>query len=419
MEEKEINAILDKVKVQVGELTKGLVKPEEMESRLKEINASVEKLETTADVITKLNSVVESQGLEIKKLQAPTSVASFKEFIHQSFSAEGIVDKAKEIFANGNGTINVVGKAVGTVTTAQVTTDTGGNAVLDMINSDELNSMRLRDTWIQEYATVTRTSKPVYTYTDYIPKEGDAGFVAEGGTKPQLDLQAAVRSITPNKCAAWTDLTEEAVDDIPRMQSEAGVNIFKKVMLKKQNGILFGDGIGANPTGVTTIAAAFDPLTWPNKEAAGSTNLKDWVVAAANQIQNAENYADDVDYYPNVAFVNPTDYNSLLVKKASTQGQYMFMNIELGSTNQTLGQVAIIAKKEIPVGSILIGDFTKLNIINYVDYFVKMGYINDQLITNEFTMLGETRFYTLVRELDKVAFVYDTFANIQAGIELP
>jgi len=422
MEKEEREAILESVKSQVSDLTKGFASDDDVTSKIDDLNKSVEALQGDSEAIKALEKVIEDQGLEIKKLSKPEASKGIKGVFEKAFKREGLTGELKEILSSGAGFIELVGttKAVGTITTGNVSTDTGGNALLDMINSDEINSMRLRNTWIDEFATVTRSGKPVYTYTDYIPKEGDAGFVGEGGLKPEVDLQVAVRTVQPKKAAAHSELSEEAIDDVPRMESESRTHIMKRVLLKRQNGILFGDGLGNNPEGVTTIASAFNPATWTaGQEAAGSTNLKDWVVAAANQIQNAENYADDVDYFPNVAFVNPSDYNGLLVKKASTQGRYMFMNIELGSDRQTLGQVAIIAKKEIPSGNLLIGDFARLNIINYIDYFNRVGYINDQLINNLFTMLGETRFYTLVKELDKIAFVYDTFANIQAGIELP
>ena len=64
----------------------------------------------------------------------------------------------------------------------------------------------------------------------------------------------------------------------------------------------------------------------------------------------------------------------------------------------------------------LIGDFTKLEVINYIDYAVKIGWINDDFIKNQFVMLGEGRFFVLVRELDKLAFIYDDVATIITGI---
>lgn len=62
---------------------------------------------------------------------------------------------------------------------------------------------------------------------------------------------------------------------------------------------------------------------------------------------------------------------------------------------------------------------SKYNITNYVPYSVRLGWINDQFITNKFTMVGESRFHAFVRNLDELAFVYDDYATIEAAITKP
>ena len=198
------------------------------------------------------------------------------------------------------------------------------------------------------------------------------------------------------------------------MESEARVNIFKKYLLRRQNGILFGTGLNNQPLGVTEIAPAFNAATWTGDKKA-APNLYDAIVAAKNQIELAANYADDVDYYPNVVFINPADYNALLIKQDDKT--YTFSNVN-GMKLMNVDGIAVVPKKEIPAGKMLIGDFTKLEVINYIDYNVKIGWINDNFIENKFVMLGEGRFYVLVRELDKLAFIYDDIATIQTGITL-
>lgn len=382
------------------------------ETKLKEsVEASINKyLEggVTIEQFNKLNKALEDQGLLITKMQGSGNEQpkSFKDVFTKAFAAEGLTEKLAKA-SQGGAPVEII-KAVGTVTTGSVTTDTGGNALLDMINADELNSMRLRDQFIENFCTVTRTSKPVYTYVDYVPKEGDVTFVLEGGTKTEIDLKAEVRTITPSKAAGWTKLTEEAATDVPRMESEARVNIFKKYLLRRQNGILFGDGIAPNPTGVTTVAPAFSAGTWTGGTKT-APNLYDAMVAIKNQIELAANYTDDVDYYPNVVFLNPANYNGLLIEQSD---QVYTFNTVNGAKVMNIDGIQVVPKKEIPTGKILMGDFTKLEVINYIDYMAKVGYVNDDFIKNEFVMLGEGRFYVLVRELDKLAFVYDDISTV-------
>ena len=303
--------------------------------------------------------------------------------------------------------------------TGNITTDTGGNALFDMLNADEIDDLNLQDAFIEDYCTVSRTSRAAFIYADPLPLNGDAGFTAENAPKSQLDVDWQVKSLSPKKVTAYEVLSEEAVTDIPQMQSVANNILLKKAILKRQNGILFGNGTGNQPIGVTSLAKPFDPTTWSAGvlDKVASPNLYDAIVACANAIQNTYNYVDENEYYPNVVFLNPKDFAALKLRK-NEFGMYLFPQFVIGpNKDQVIENMTIISRRQIPAGYIMIGDFTKLRIINYVDYNLRMGYINDQLINNLFTMVGESRFFTLIKTLDKVGFVYDSIQNVYNGIQ--
>jgi hypothetical protein len=306
-------------------------------------------------------------------------------------------------------------KAVGTITTDNVSTDTGGDAILDMINSDEIKGLNLRDPFIEQFATVTRTAKPVFTYTDYLPKEGGVTFVGQGATKSQLDLKVEVKTERPKKAAGYEVHSTEVIQDVPRMESESRTLLLKKYLLNRQDGILFGDGTGDNPLGVTEIAAAYDAEV-AGVQNADASNLRDAIVGAATQVYNTVNYADEAQYMPNVAFVSPSDISDLKLIKTEF-GMYLFPDIPLTQNNANIGGFPVIAKSEIPRGKLLIGDFSYLRIVNYIDYAVYIGWINAQFIQNLFTMVGEGRFYSFVKALDQKAFIYDDISAIIDGIK--
>lgn len=386
--------------------SKGAMTIEDLDKKLKDVGIEPTTLKT-------INDILEKHGLEIEKNRSESGVKHglFNQ-ISKAFSRDGILDDIKKAF-DSHGVVEVF-KAVGNITTDNVTTDTSGSALLDMLNADEINDIQLRAPFIEEFANVSSTNKPVYTYVDYIPGEGDVGFIAEGGTKTQLDLDISVRTETPVKAAGYEILTEEAITDIPRMDYNARTLLFRKYLLKRQDGILFGNGLNNNPLGVTAIATAFNPLSWVAPKIK-YPNLYDVVVAMANQIYTTTAYTDDVEYYPNVAFVNPADFAGMKLAK-DAKGQYLFPTITLLNGKEIDG-IRIVAKNKIPAGKILMGDFTKLNIIDYIAYSVRMGWINDQFIKNMFTMLGEGRFYVFVKNLDQRAFLYDDIDNVIAGIE--
>ena len=66
-----------------------------------------------------------------------------------------------------------------------------------------------------------------------------------------MDFKIETRYATPVKTASWIKLTDESVQDIVGLQSIANDLLRKKHDLKKQNGILFGDGIAPNGLPVT------------------------------------------------------------------------------------------------------------------------------------------------------------------------
>jgi hypothetical protein len=84
-----------------------------------------------------------------------------------------------------------------------------------------------------------------------------------------------------------------------------------------------------------------------------------------------------------------------------------------------IGGVTIIPAEEIPAGKIFVSDMSKYNVTNYVPYKVSIGWINDNFITNQFVILGESRFHAFVKKLDEQAFIYDDIATVKTAITKP
>ena len=78
--------------------------------------------------------------------------------------------------------------------------------------------------------------------------------------------------------------------------------------------------------------------------------------------------------------------------------------------------MTIIPERSIPAGKIFVADMSKYNTTNYVGYTVKIGWVNDDFIKNQFVILGESRFHAFVKKLDEQAFIYDDIATIKAAI---
>lgn len=335
-----------------------------------------------------------------------TIIAQVTKFIKDNF------DKIKAIKAAGNGHIEFeVGKVVADITTAN-----GVNTSPPAITGTQqapLQNVNLREIPILGLTTNVNTGLAAYPYTEAMPKDGDFAFVAEGVAKPQIDFTWETNYAKPVKCAAWIRLTDEAVQDVAGLQSVATDYLKKKHDLKKARGILFGDGIAPNPKGATEYGRVFS--AGDMALAVENPNFMDVINAAIVDIATTHNYEDEMPYMANLVLVNPVDFFLNIVSAKTADGVPLYPQASLFNS-VTIGGVKILPDESIDAGFIFVADMSKYNTTNYVPYTVKIGWINDDFIKNQFVMLGESRFHAFVKALDEQAFIYDEIATIKDAI---
>lgn len=384
--------------------------PEEIE-KMRTDFATIAQRENKA-----LTEAVSKQGLAITKLLDRISgremiqgaESQIKTFLADNF------EKIKEIKSAGHGLVELEIKAPAIITTGNASNPDGIPELIGVQTAPPTN-VNLRGVIVDGLVNFFNTALAVFSYTETYPKDGDFAFVAESGIKPQIDFEIKTRYASPVKVAAYEALTEESVTDIPSLQSIAQNFLRAKHDLKRQRGILFGDGISPNPQGATTYGRLFVAGAMAN--AVVTPNFMDVVNAAITDIFTTHNYQDEMPYMANVVMVNPIDFFINLVSAKDANGLPLYPSASLFN-RVVIGGVAIIPFEDIPAGKIFVADMGKYNVTNYVGYTIRIGWINDQFIHNEFTMVGESRFHAFVKELDKQAFIYDDIATIKAAITL-
>lgn len=319
-------------------------------------------------------------------------------------------DEIKRIRKAGAGVIEL--KAVGVMETASATVPDGIPA-LQGVQSAPPSNVNLRGAIVDSLVSRLATSLASYPYTETIPKDGDFSFVAEKDTKPEIDFKTETRYAAPKKIAAWIGLTEEVVTDIPGLQSIAYDYLRKKHDLKREDGILFGDGIDPNLKGATKYGRAFSAGALANTVT--DPNLMDCINAAITDIYTTHNYQDEMPYMANLVLINPVDFFIELVSAKDGFGHPLYPTASLFN-RVVIGGVTIIPFENIPAGKIFVADMSKYNITDYVGYTVKIGWINDDFIRNQFVILGESRLHGFVKKLDEQAFIYDDIATIKTAI---
>lgn len=373
--------------------------------------------ETHAREIKALNEVNSEQGLAIKRMlenfQGEGLSASEKSQISKFISDNS--EKIKELKDAGHGLIEFTTKAVDSMMTTSATNPDGIPELVGTQMAPATN-VNLRGSIVDGLVNIFSTDLAAYPYTESVPKDGDYSFIGEKGTKPQIDFKIETRYAEPKKVAAHIVLTSESVKDVRGMQDIASNYLRAKHDLKRQNGILFGDGLGDNPKGATTYGRAF--VAGSMALSVTTPNFMDVVNATITDVYTTHNFTDEMPYMTNVVMVNPVDFFIQLVSAKDANGLPLYPMAGLFN-RVTIGGVTIVPFEDIPAGKIFVADLSRYNVTNYVPYTVRIGWINDQLITNQFTMVGESRLHAFVKKLDEQAFIYDDIATIQAAITKP
>jgi hypothetical protein len=320
-------------------------------------------------------------------------------------------DKIKEVYKSGHGLVEIQLKDVGSISTAS-----GTNVSPPAITGTQqapLQNVNLRNFDVTALTTNVNTRLSAYPYTEAKPKDGDYGFVAEGTAKPQSDFEWETNYAKPVKIATWVRLTEESIQDVVGLESVVYDLLAKKHQIKKSKGLLYGDGISPNPKGATEYGRAF--VAGDMAGAVINPNFMDVVNACITDIATTHNYEDEMPYMANIVLVNPIDFYIQLVSAKDENGLPLYPNASLFNV-VNIGGVSIYPEETIPAGKIFVCDMSKYNTTNYVPYNVRIGWINDDQIKNQFLIIAESRFHAFVKKLDEQAFIYDDIATIKTAI---
>lgn len=324
----------------------------------------------------------------------------------------GVVKFEPASFVNSDDATNIdIEKAVGPVTRAQ------GSIVgtVPPNNDTELQAVNYRnDNPLVALCSTVNTSSHSYSYTEAEPKEGAFTEVLEGASKPQIDFLWKNRYQTPFKIAAYETLTDEVLKDVARMKSVAQKFLRNRHDLFKADKIYFGAGDGVTAIkGATVSGRVF--VAGDMALAVDTPNFMDVVNAAVTDVYTTHNFADEANYMPSIVLINPVDFYIQLVSAKDANGLPLYP--QAGLFNEvTIGGVKIKPWEKIPAGKIFVADMSKYNLTNWVPYSVQIGWVNDDFIKNQLTMVGESRFHAFIKNHDLQAFLYDDIATIKTAI---
>lgn len=387
------------------------VRKEEIEKAVKPVQDDVTAIKTAqtkaGEDITAIKETVKSieesqksgSGVNWENVSSLVEkhITENHEAIKTAFKTRGSFELSEEVM-----------KAVGIVTTANGTLPTA-LPINYVAQTAGVPNVRLRRPNLLDYVNTYNTNQKSLPYIEAVPGEGDFAIVAEGGLKPQLDIDWVTRWAEPQKFAGWIKVTEEAIEDIPRLRDLIVNYLREKHDLFKESVVY--TYIAANSTTFVTPSPLADSVLMPT--------IMDVVNAMQLQIINTPNYTDEPDFFGDVVLMNVADFYKYFGAAKDAFGRPLFENGYQGGRTFNYNGYTFVATTRIAVGSIELMDSTKIDVTTYSPYRVEIGWVNDDFIKNQFVILGESRGHIVIKNHDKRAFVKGVIATIMADIEKP
>lgn len=382
--EQRINAAAD-------EFRKGLMTAEQFEQHKTAGAAEAQKL------LDQLHEMRESMKLQSDAIddikgQAPVKVQakSIKEFVAAQ------TDKLKQLRSAGVGFIEFTHedlKAAG-VTSIAGTVDPS-SPYLPGISDTPLELFDIvRDAnFMINRVDVANTTSPLLAWVNELEMEGTVGMnIPESGLKPLIQHKYRVDTSKPKKAAAHMVITEEFAEDVEQLYNDMRTVLQADVIRAFDDQIQYDVFDKATPWNLDGL---LDDIQ--------DANLWDAVYALLTQ-------PGVYNFDPNTIAYNWMTNAKVNMGKDNTAA-YLLPPF-LAEINRLL-----VRANKIPTNSAIAGDLKQYRVRILKGYTFKMGWINEQFIHNEFSILGEIRYHSFISDNRRKAIAKGDLNNIRTLID--
>lgn len=256
----------------------------------------------------------------------------------------------------------------------------------------EIFNIQRNPNFILNQVDLGRTDRARLAWANETSEQGLPAEVAEGAAKPQIQNIFQVEVSQAKKIAAYYEITEEFNDDLPNFAT----NIRRLLQERVLRG--WDDAIQA---AVIAVASAYSAPALNGS--IPFANFWDSIYAMLAQVRVA-------NYIPNTVDIHP--YTNVKMQGDKTRdGIYL-----LPSFKDEI-QSMLLQGNKISVDNALVGDLKQYKVDVYKEFVIKMGWINDNFITNKFCVLGEIRYHRYISDARKTAIVNGNLSNIRGLLD--
>ena len=253
--------------------------------------------------------------------------------------------------------------------------------VPEIVRVTEHDRLQLRDV-----LDIQQTTSDAVKYTRIVSYTRGAATVAASAQKPEssgLVLDAVTEPV--RTIAVWLPVEEQQLSDYPALGGLINGELLYDVDKHLEELVMYGDGTGEDFAGIIP-----DPAVLAARTEAGDS-LIDIARRGITDVRRA-------GYEPNAILVDPLDWEEIVLEKG-TDNRYVWVVVTDGAT-QRLWAVPVIetvamedfAGVTTEERNMLIGDFTRgATLWDRMQSQISVGWINDQFIRNQRTILAEMR----------------------------
>ena len=261
-----------------------------------------------------------------------------------------------------------------------------GAGVIEPDRIDELVRVTEHEPLVlRDVLNVAPTTSDSITYTRLQSYTRAAAPVAKGAQKPEAAMALDTVTVPVKTHAVWIPAHENDLADLPRLANMIDTELLYDLRKLEEEEVLYGDGTGEHFRGILS-----DPGVQAARAEANDT-LLDIIRRAITDVRRA-------GYEPNAVVIDPIDWEEIELLKG-TDNRYVWAVIR-----DTLGpRIWSIAVVETPAAEANRGDATEERNLIVGDWMrgatlwvrsaaaISMGWINDQFIRNQRTILAEQR----------------------------
>lgn len=314
-----------------------------------------------------------------------TSSAQFKESQHLSKGASGpaleidLAQYGKNVWAKGIAELKTV-------------FDTGSSFTIQNIRLPQPLTPAEQQVKVAALIPQGRTSGNAVLYMEETTTTPSAAETAESGSKPEAALVFTEKTSNVRKIAVSLPITDESLEDVPFIESYIDSRLSLFVAQREDSQLLVGNGTAPNLRGILNVSGI---LT----QARGGDPNQDAIFKAGIKIQS-QGFLD-----PTGVVLHPNNWQTIRLM-TTADGIYLF-GPPSGDSQATFGTGPggtpsmwgwdVVTTTAITANTGLVGAFrTAAEIFRRSDLSLQIGWVNDQFIKNQRTIVVEERLALVV-----------------------